>query len=201
MPGECNKMAGSTRLKGEGALSRIGRQLVSQPVSEFEEFVAKSSSALLRFAYLLTGDRALAEDLTQQAFIKSHRRWEGLVRAEQPVAYVRRAITNEFISWRRRRSSTEIIGAVPSRGQPDATEQLLARDLVWRALATLPRRQRAVLVLRYYEAAPDADIASLLGCAEGTVRSLAARAFDTLRRDPEIAHEAGPAPLNRGETL
>jgi RNA polymerase sigma factor (sigma-70 family) len=83
------------------------------------------------------------------------------------------------------------VGEVGDRSQLDAVDELVERDLMWRALARLPRRQRGVLVLRYYEALPDSEIAVLLGCAEGTVRSLASRAFETLRRDPHLAAAPG----------
>jgi RNA polymerase sigma-70 factor (sigma-E family) len=153
----------------------------------FDEFVVGRGAALLRFAYLLTGDHGRAEDLVQEALVKAHRHWTGGRRADHPDAYVRRIIINDFASWRRRRASTEVVGEVPEKSYGDATESVVDRDVVWRALARLPGRQRAVLVLRYYEHQPDAAIAALLGCADGTVRSLAARAFATLREDPMIA--------------
>ena len=152
----------------------------------FEDFVRARGRALLRFAYMLTSDRALAEDLVQEALVKAYRRWGGRLRAEHPEAYVRRIMVNEYLSWRRRRWSGELPGRVPDRVQPDAACSVAERDLMWRALAALPRRQRAVLVLRYYEGLPDVEIAALLQSAEGTVRSLAARAFDALRRDPNL---------------
>jgi RNA polymerase sigma-70 factor (sigma-E family) len=161
----------------------------------FDDFVVEHGPALLRSAYVLVGDRALAEDLVQEALLKAHTRWEAHGPADHPEAYVRRIVVNEFMSWRRRRSSTERIGDVPDRGVRDGAADVGERDLVWRSLRDLPRRQRAVLALRYYEAMPDAEIASMLGCAEGTVRSLAARAFETLRRDPRLAREADPLPL------
>ncbi len=153
----------------------------------FEEFVAERGPALLRFAYLLSADHGLAEDLVQDALVKAHRRWVGRLAADHPEAYVRRIIVNDFTSWRRRRSSGEVVGPVPDRSYGDAADAVADRDLMWRALAGLPRRQRAVLVLRYYEHQSNAQIAVALGCAESTVRSLATRAFAMLRRDPQIA--------------
>jgi RNA polymerase sigma-70 factor (sigma-E family) len=155
----------------------------------FDDFVTRRGPALLRFAYALTSDTGLAEDIVQQALIKAHRRWSTVANAEHPEAYVRRAVLNEYLSFRRRRSSTEVVGSVPDRARHDVTDELAARDLMWRALARLPGRQRSVLVLRYYEGLPDGEIAALLGCREGTVRSLAARAFAILRRHPELALE------------
>jgi RNA polymerase sigma-70 factor (sigma-E family) len=158
----------------------------------FDDFVVARGPALLRLAYMLTGDRALAEDLVQDALIKAYRRWDTHGRAQHPEAYVRRVVLNEHISKRRRRSSGERVGPVPDHGEDDSVAELAERDLVWRSLRDLPSRQRGVLVLRYYEWMPDDEIASLLGCAEGTVRSLAARAFDTMRRDPRLAPPSGP---------
>jgi RNA polymerase sigma-70 factor (sigma-E family) len=155
----------------------------------FEEFVGSRGPALLRFAYLLTRDTGLAEDLVQNALVKAHRRWSRQTLAEHPEAYVRRIVLHEFVSWRRRRSNAEVPGVIPDVAHTDPVDQFVERDLVWQVLGQLPRRQRAVLVLRYYEALPDADIAALLDCAPGTVRSLAARAFATLRQHPELAAE------------
>jgi RNA polymerase sigma-70 factor (sigma-E family) len=162
-------------------------------VESFDEFVLARGPALLRFAYLLTRDSGRAEDLVQDALLKTHRRWDAVVRADRPDAYVRRIVVNDFLSWRRRRSSREVTGAVPETVMPDGTDRLAERDLLWRALATLPPRQRAVLVLRYYEDLTDPQIADVLGCALGTVRSLTSRALGALRADPEWAGDAPTA--------
>ena len=154
---------------------------------EFEAFVTTRGPALLRFAFMLTRDAGLAEDLVQEALIRAHRRWPRLSQMDGPEAYVRRIVVNQMLSWRRRRASGEVPGTVPDLGHPDATDALAERDLVWRVIGELPARQRAVLVLRYYEALPDREIALVLDCAEGTVRSLAARAFETLRHHPQLA--------------
>jgi len=160
---------------------------VSDDPEWFDEFVTGRGPALLRFAYLLSGDFGLAEDLVQGALIKAHHRWAASLAADHPEAYVRRIITNDFTSWRRRRSSRVIVGQVPDTPYGDAADTVADRDLMWRALSGLPRRQRAVLVLRYYEHQSNAQIAAMLGCAESTVRSLASRAFAALRKNPEIA--------------
>lgn len=145
--------------------------------------------ALLRFAYLLTGDSSRAEDLVQEALLRAHGRW-GTGALANPEAYVRRIIANGNVSWWRRRSSHEQVGVVRDAAVSDGSQARADRDAVWDALGALPRRQRAVLVLRYYEAIADRDIAQILGCAEGTVRSLAARAFATLRADNRLAAAA-----------
>jgi RNA polymerase sigma-70 factor (sigma-E family) len=167
--------------------------------TSYDGFVLTRGAALLRFAYSLTGDRGLAEDLVQDALVKAFRRWGGEVEIERPEAYVRRIVINTYLSWHRRRSSKELPGPVPDRTVGDDTDAFVQHDLVWHLLAELPRRQRAVLVLRYYEGLPDAEVAVLLGCAEGTVRSLAARAFEVLRRHPSLSDRTKPGPPQRQE--
>jgi len=148
----------------------------------FESFVLARGGALLRFAFVLCGDHHLAQDLVQETLIKANRRWSSITRAQHPEAYLRRMIVNEYLSWRRRRRNTEIARELTgTRAVEDTTALHADRDEVWQLLGTLPRQQRAVLVLRYYEGLPDAEIASLLGCSPGTVRSSAARAFARLR--------------------
>jgi RNA polymerase sigma factor (sigma-70 family) len=102
-----------------------------------------------------------------------------------PQAYARRIVVNDYLGWRRRRVSTDDVAD---------------RDLVWRTIGRLPKRQRAVLVLRYYEALGDAEVAQLLGCAEGAVRSLATRAFEALRSDPQLAGFGAPVQVIRGDS-
>jgi len=164
----------------------------------FDAFVMFRGPALLRFAFALTGDRGLAEDLVQEALVRAYGRFSEIL-VEHPEAYVRRIIVTSYLSWRRRRSSKELPGLVPEDAVADGTELVLQRDLVSRILAELPRRQRAVLVLRYYEGLPDSEIADLLHCASGTVRSLAARAFATLRSHPQLADMGAPITLLREE--
>lgn len=148
----------------------------------FESFIVARGGALLRFSFVLCGDHHLSQDLVQETLIKANRRWSGITRAQHPEAYLRRMIVNEYLSWRRRRPNAEIVQAITrSEPVPDTTALHADRDEVWRLLGTLPRQQRAVLVLRYYEGLPDSEIASLLGCSSGTVRSSAARAFARLR--------------------
>jgi RNA polymerase sigma-70 factor (sigma-E family) len=161
---------------------------LSDTSEDFEGYAATRVPALLRFAYLLTGDRALAEDVVQEALIKVCVGWDRVVAADSADAYVRRMVLNEFLRWRRRRASREVVGPVPDRAHDalNVVDELAERDLVWHALQRLPRRQRSVLVLRYYESLPDAEIAAALGCTEGTVRSLASRAFEVLRRDGRL---------------
>ena len=150
----------------------------------FEQFVLGRGPALVRFAYALCGDRHLAEDLVQEVLARCARRWDRLQDAPEP--YVRTAIVRELVSWRRRRSHAEQPGEIPDVAAAEV--DVSARDELWRAMGGLPVKQRAVLVLRHYEALPDTEIAALLGISRSTVRSLAARAATTLRRHPHLAH-------------
>jgi RNA polymerase sigma-70 factor (sigma-E family) len=149
----------------------------------FEEFVSARGDALLRFAAVLTGDRGTAEDVVQEVFLRAHRRWARIDALEQPEAYVRRMITNEYLSWRRRWARQVPVERVspPPPDTPDHATTHAERSALAADLARLPRRQRAVLVLRYYAGLTDAEIADVLGCTAGTVRGYASRAFAALR--------------------
>ena len=155
----------------------------------FDDFVVMRSPRLLRTAYLLTHDWALAEDLVQTALARA---WEAWHRIEgDPEPYVRRIIVNSYASWWRRRWTGELPTEVlPERAHPgDAHSGVDERDRLWRALRQLPRRQRAVLVLRYFEDMSEAEIADALGCSLGTVKSQASRALAKLRLDENLAPE------------
>jgi RNA polymerase sigma-70 factor (sigma-E family) len=152
-------------------------------VPTLADFARDNSVTLTRFAYLICGDRGRAEDLVQDAFVALYRRFGEQLPLDAPVAYARRTIVNGYISHRRRRAVT-VLAEVPDR--PVDSSHHEDEDAMWRALATLPDRQRSVLVLRYYLDMPDHDIASILDCRGGTVRSLAARAFATLRTSPDL---------------
>lgn len=151
----------------------------------FDDFVVTRGPALVRFAHALSGDRHLAEDLVQDVLVKAYRRWK---RLDNPEAYLRTAICHELISWRRRRSHHEQPTQIPETASHRPVDLVDEHNAAWAMLQDLPFRQRAVLVLRYWEALPDRQIADLLGCAEGTVRSSASRAFAVLRRHPDLAH-------------
>jgi RNA polymerase sigma-70 factor (sigma-E family) len=151
----------------------------------FDDYVASRGAALLRLAFMLTGDQHLAEDLTQDVLVRIYGRWSRVAGMEQVDAYVRRTLINRHVSWRRRRSSGEVPLAEPSEvahpAADDGSDAAADRDQAWRLLAMLPPRQRAVLVLRYYEDLSDREVADVLGCSAGTVRSQASRALATLR--------------------
>lgn len=151
--------------------------------SDFDAFVLARGRALLAFAHLVTGDRHQAEDIVQEVLARTHLRWPRICRMEAPEAYVRKAITREYLSWRRRRASTEtVLAELPERAAHDDLADAAAdRDQMWQLLAGLPATQRAVLVLRFYCDLPDDQIAEVLGWARPTVRSQASRALTRLR--------------------
>jgi RNA polymerase sigma-70 factor (sigma-E family) len=160
----------------------------------FEEFAAARLPAVLRFAGVLTGDRGLAEDVVQEVLIRVHKRWAQIDGLDRPELYVRKMVVNEYLSWRRR-SWRQIPGGaaqdVDDRLTPDHALGHAERDALLAELGKLPRRQRAVLVLRYYEDLPDSEIAEVLGCTPGTVRGYASRALAALRVElaPHVTRE------------
>jgi len=175
-----------------GQVDNGGRLVDSDVGSDsFGEFVAAALPGLLRFGHMLTGDPREAEDLVQEALVRSLRRWRS-VQAGDPGPYVRRAMVNTHISRWRRWDARVRLGTPPDCSAKDpALDRTDDWDRLRRALAQLPVRQRTVLVLRYYEDLPDARIAQLMDCALGTVRSQAARGLAALRPllDPEGSHE------------
>jgi RNA polymerase sigma-70 factor (sigma-E family) len=147
----------------------------------FEEFVAARGQALLRFAYVLTADPHLAEDVVQTALLKALRHWRRVERSAQPEAYVRRIVVTTWADHWRRASSSEVAGDVPEGRSEDPADRIGTADEMWQALSALAPRQRAVLVLRYYLDLDDEQIARQLGIARVTVRTQASRALATLR--------------------
>jgi RNA polymerase sigma-70 factor (sigma-E family) len=155
----------------------------------FEEFADIRLPGLLRFAGVLTGDRALAEDVVQEVLVRAHARWTKIGGLDRPEYYVRKMIVNEFLSWRRRTWRLLPAGAgaeLDSRQAPDHAVGHAERESLLAELAKLPRRQRAVLVLRYYEGLSDNQIAEALGCSPGTVRGYASRALAALRVEMRV---------------
>ncbi|GGW73005.1 DNA-directed RNA polymerase sigma-70 factor [Streptomyces lucensis JCM 4490] len=162
----------------------------------FQQFVAARSSALLKTAVLLTGgDRHAAEDLLQNALIRTAERWQ---RIDEPEAYVRRVLYRQQISrWRLKWPRREVpVAELPEAGHaPDASGAAEQRLLLRTALSKLTARQRTVLVLRYFEDLPEADVARQLGCSVGTVRSTTHRSLARLRTlAPELTAPDGAAP-------
>lgn len=150
----------------------------SRPWSvEFEDFVRARGSALLRYGYVLTGNAEDAADLVQEALLKLGDTWQRVRNKDSPEGYVRTIMARQHISWWRKRHRERVTDDVPEGSYDDRH----SFGELWKELGTLPRRQRAVLVLRYYEDLSDQEIADILGISRGTVRSQASRALSTLR--------------------
>jgi RNA polymerase sigma-70 factor (sigma-E family) len=149
----------------------------------FDELVASSERRLLRLALMLSGGVHSAEDLVQTVLARAHGRWDRISVLDKPDAYLSKMVVNEFLSWRRRLKNQELpLADLPEAAAgEDISARHAQRDAAWRLLADLPRQQRAVLVLRFYEDLPDAEIAAILGCSPVTVRSNASRGLATLR--------------------
>jgi RNA polymerase sigma-70 factor (sigma-E family) len=152
----------------------------------FARYVTQAYPGLVRRAVLLTGDRALAEDLVQVSLASTYRRWR---RVEHPDAYVRIVMIRTVIGWRARRWTGEMpTDPLPDQGDPrDPFDDADLSVVVRRALMTLPAEQRAVIVLRYFDDCSEADIAEVLGCSVGTVKSRAWRAITSLRTSGLLA--------------
>jgi RNA polymerase sigma-70 factor (sigma-E family) len=149
----------------------------------FAGFVREHTPALLRTAYLLTGNGPNAEELVQDTLVRLYPKWDRVENADVPLAYVRRSLANGYINQQRRASRREhAYEDVPEHvDQFDAVNQLADRDEIWAGLRHLPDRQRAALVLRFFEDLTDEQSAAALGCRVGTVRSLVSRGLATLR--------------------
>jgi RNA polymerase sigma-70 factor (sigma-E family) len=150
--------------------------------AEFSAYMQARQPALLRTAFLLTGDAHTAEDVVATALAKLYLSWDKIRERESVDGYVRRIIANETTSlwrrpWRRREVAADVL---PEHGRLDAYDDGRAAA-VWQAVSSLPPRQRAVVVLRYYEELSEAEIAHVLGISPGTVKSQASRALATLR--------------------
>ncbi|MGN6752229.1 MAG: SigE family RNA polymerase sigma factor [Intrasporangium sp.] len=149
--------------------------------ADFTAYVRARQRHFVRFAFLLTGDPHSAEDLVQSAFARVYRKWSSITGS--PDAYVRTVIVNEHRSWWRRTwrhrevTSSELV----AHQEPVAPPDLHADGDLWAQIATLPRQQRAVIVLRYYEDLTEAQTAAVLGCSVGTIKSHSSRALATLR--------------------
>ncbi|GAA0571388.1 SigE family RNA polymerase sigma factor [Kribbella sandramycini] len=149
----------------------------------YDELVRASEQRLLRLGLMLSGNRHSAEDLVQTVLARAHRRWDKIRGLEHPEAYLRTMVVNEFLSWRRILKNRELPLAEPIErpSEEDIGSRQALKDATWQLLTRLPRQQRAVLVLRYYEDLSDDEIATVLGVVSGTVRSNAARALASLR--------------------
>ena len=159
----------------------------------FLDFISGCWSRLFRLAYLLTGDEANAEDLLQSAMERSYARWNRLSRMDAPEAYVRKLMLNALISTRRRPgwSREWLRDVLPDRPLPPPDADVVDHELLWPLVCALPERQRAVVVLRYYEDLTEVETAQILGCAPGTVKSQSHDAMRALRRGLGAATATG----------
>ncbi|WP_283136356.1 SigE family RNA polymerase sigma factor [Rhizohabitans arisaemae] len=146
----------------------------------FVEFVAARADALLRYGYVLSGNPHDAADLTQEALIRLHRAWSRVQSKQNPESYTRMIMARLHISWWRLRRRERLAWDLPDETHRDFLPSEAEHGL-WQALTGLPRKQRAVLVLRYYEDLDDAEIAEVLGVSRGTVRSHASLGLGKLR--------------------
>lgn len=158
-------------------------------VDGFAQFVAARERALQRTAWLLTGDWGLAEDLVQTALARSWPHWERIRRRDNPEVYVRRVMVNTWLTWSRRRwRSEQASDAVRDSPAPgDMAADVAVRMAVRSALGSLTHRQRTVIVLRVFDDLPEAQVAEILNCSVGNVKSTASRALAKLRGDPQLA--------------
>ncbi len=163
---------------GMRAQDRSGRD------EEFAAYMAARQPSLLRTAYLLTGDRHTAEDLVQTSLAKLYLAWDKVQRRELVDGYVRRILVNEHNSlwrrpWKRREISSDELPERAGRAheEPDSVQSAA----LWDFVQTLPKRQRAVIVLRFYEDLSEAEVADLLGVSVGTVKSQSSRALAAMR--------------------
>jgi RNA polymerase sigma-70 factor (sigma-E family) len=148
----------------------------------FADFVAARSGALHRAAYLMVGDAQLAQDLVQEALTKTYVAWPRLRDPGKAEAYTRKAITTTAIGWFRRMSWSErVVDALPEPAQAGREGDVEQRAWLWKALQELPVRQRAAIVLRYYEDLTEVQTAEAMGCAVGTVKSQVSAGLKKLR--------------------
>jgi RNA polymerase sigma-70 factor (sigma-E family) len=163
------------------------RERGSERDAEFAAYMQARQSKLLRVAYLLTGDQHVAEDLVQTSLAKLYLSWDKVRDRDSVDAYVRRVLVNENNSlwrrpWKRREYATDVLPDAHASDTYDEGD----RDALWELVQTLPRKARAVLVLRFYEEMSEAETADVLGISVGTVKSQTSRALATLRgRTPQ----------------
>jgi RNA polymerase sigma-70 factor (sigma-E family) len=178
------------RARGGGSAVKAAQE------ESFREFVEGSWNRLLRTAYLLTGDHGAAEDLVQTALMRTYRHWGRIESYDSPEAYVRRVMVNANVSaWRRRKAIVHVVAEPPEpaagtgagfgagSGAGDHQDTYAVRDELWRAVQAMSPRMRTAFVLRYFEDLSEAEVASVMGCAVGTVKSQIARGLVKLRTE------------------
>lgn len=174
----------------------------SKARDEFERFAASCADGLLRAAYLMVGDRGEAEDIVQECLLRLARKWPRVRAMEHPAAYARRVMVSLVLDGGRRRSRRSLELAAPVLehapvGLDDAIASVHRRADLIRALGELSARPRAVLVLRDFSDLPEAEVADVLGCSVGTVKSSTSRALERLRRALEETETPPPETVRR----
>ncbi|GAB2478098.1 SigE family RNA polymerase sigma factor [Jatrophihabitans fulvus] len=179
-------MSAPPSLEPPAAAVRPLRRAPAPPDESFDTYVAEHQAALVRFATLLAGSPSQAEDLVQEVLVRLYPRWSRIASLRDPHPYVRRCVTNEFLSWKRRWSTRHVHAvtdlvldqAAPSVPGPETG----GRDPeLWQHLLDLPPQQRAAVVLRYWEGLRDEEIGEVLSCKPGTVRGHVSRGLAALR--------------------
>jgi RNA polymerase sigma-70 factor (sigma-E family) len=162
---------------------------LSAETENFAQFIVARERSLRRTGWLLTGDWGLAEDLVQTALARVWPRWEKIRRRDNPEIYVRQVMINTWTTWNRRRWRGEKPSATvtDTAARGDLAAEVSMRLALRDVLATLTDRQRAVLVLRVYDDLPEAQVAQILKCSPGTVKSSLSRGLARLREDPRLA--------------
>jgi RNA polymerase sigma-70 factor (sigma-E family) len=161
--------------------------VLPRAAAHFAQFVEDCTDSLLGTAYLLTRDRQAAEELVQDTLVALYPQWSKVVQAQSPIAYVRRSLINRYLNQQRRPSASELVTDFTAARAPerrpgwDFAHQVDDRDQLRRVLSTLPARQRAAVVLRYFHDLSDQQVGEAMGCRAATVRSLISRALSTLR--------------------
>jgi RNA polymerase sigma-70 factor (sigma-E family) len=182
-----------------------GRRHQSQPRIDFDRFVAETAESLLRSAYLITWDFAEAEDLVQECLFKVARRWPRIKKMERPVAYARTVLIHLALDEGKRRSqrrselgpeATGLLEAHHDDAAPRDLGRIEASTDLLGVLRELPPRQRAALVLRYFDDLSEAEVAHVMGCSVGTVKSTTSRALGRLRREIEAKASASDLAAN-----
>jgi len=160
-------------------------------VVAFTDFADTHAGGLFRTAYLVVGEHQLAQDLVQESLVKTYVAWSRIRDHGKAEAYARRVIVTTAISWRRRRSFHERpVDTLPETPTSDPVEGVGWRDELWQALTSLPPRQRAAIVLRYYEDLSESQTAQVMGCSVGTVKSQVSTGLARLRA--QVGRDAAP---------
>lgn len=167
---------------------------------EVQAFVAARRPTLYRTAYLLVGNVPDAEDLVQATLVRVIAAWDRIQRRDAPEVFARRVMVNLAASrWRRLKTYAAIAhrAATPARDEPDLAVAAVERDAMWAAIQSLPVRMRAVVVLRYYEDLSEIEIAAVLGCSTGTIKSQSSKALAHLRTHIEQSRSPAMVPLRQ----